>query len=515
LKYKVAEKRIRKTVELFKELFDNPLEIINAYSWAMNFDHDVIKFNPKNDQMTQMSQGDEEAIFMRNWSSYLYNITTEYNTTSNYLADGSKKCRFNKSKILYSKKNGEDHSVAVNKSIYLGVVTKDTENISQYVDVIRTLTSKEFMKYLIKEQNFYDLPVYSSLISKDYDNTDYCKRIDCEFFRSIQQDHVVAGYNVIYQKNFNEKFTPFHNKCKEYFKQGFSTNDDEITIDSIMSLFSDYFSDKYIEYDSTLAIIIMIIVAIEVLITMVVAFYIIKYRNFIEIRRSSPLFLVIMLFGIILAFGSVLTFIGKPNDIICIIRPYIIGLSFGLTFFSLLLKTFRIKVIFDKVNIKVRDSYLIIYLSVLIGIQMILVTIWTFVGGIKSEIRYINDGLHYYTCGNVNSLGSTIELILIIFNGLALLYGCYLAYKVKNVYSEYNESKIIGLSIYGIVICMIILMLISNIENLDLNTLFLIQSLMMILSADILLIFMFTPKLWKLHINNISQVPYEKPIYMY
>jgi len=272
--------------------------------------------------------------------------------------------------------------------------------------------------------------------------------------------------------------------------------------------------DKYVKIGSAASIIMIIIIAIEIIITSVVAFYIIKYRNFIEIRRSSPLFLIIMLIGIILAFGGVLTYIGKPNNTICMIRPFIFVLAFGLTFFSLLLKTFRIKVIFDKVNIQVKDSFLIFYLCVLLGIELILVVIWTVFAGMKPKINTVNYDMHYYTCQNSGVVGSFIQMFLIVINGLALLYGCYLAYKVKNVYSEYNESKVIGLSIYGIVICMIILMFIVSINYLDHLTLFIIESLMIILSADIILVFMFTPKIWKLHINNISDMPYEKQMYM-
>ncbi len=259
----------------------------------------------------------------------------------------------------------------------------------------------------------------------------------------------------------------------------------------------------------------IIVIAIEIAITSVVAFYIIKFRNFIEIRRSSSLFLIIMLFGIILSFASVITFIGKPSDFICIIKPYIFVLAFGLTFYSLLLKTFRIKVIFDKANIKVKDSNLVFYLCILLGVELILVTIWSIFAGMESKIKIVNDEMHYYTCRNTKPIGSFIQSFLIVINGIALMYGCYLAYKVKNVYSEYNESKVIGLSIYGIFICMIILMCVASIKSIDYLTLFIIESLMIILSANIILVFMFTPKLWKLHIKSISDMSFDNSMYFY
>jgi len=130
----------------------------------------------------------------------------------------------------------------------------------------------------------------------------------------------------------------------------------------------------------------------------------------------------------------------------------------------------------------------------------------------KPDVKVVGDEMHYWVCTNTSTFGEVIQMVLIVINGLALVYGSYLAYKVKNVYSEYNESKVIGLSIYGIVVCIVILIVIVNINNLDHMILFLIQSLMIILSSDIILVFMFTPKFWKLHINNISELSVEKPV---
>jgi len=495
--YEVIEKETNFTIDQFKTLFDS--EIIDEYAWHLNSEYGVIRFN------------DEKAIYMRNWSSFLYNVTTEYNKKTDKT--------FGVSKMLYSDKRF-DSSRAINKGIYLCIAnTSLEENFDDSLQVLETFSSKEFLQILLNEEIFYDLPVYHSLILEDngVDNEAYCKRINCNFFRELAEDHIIATYSAFYQDEFLSKLNDFFEKAKAFFKEAgvgeVETNGDKevITLESLMSLFSNYFQDKYVEWSSATTIIMIIIVVIEILVTSVVTYYLIKHRNFIEIRRSSPLFLITMLIGIILAFASILTFIGKPTKFICILRPYILVLTFGLTFFSLLLKTFRIKVIFDKVNIQVKDSNLILYLCIMLGYELILVTIWSIAAGMEPLVKEVNKEMHYYVCQNTKSLGEYIQMSLIIINGLALVYGCYLAYKVKNVYSEYNESKVIGLSIYGIVICMIILMFIVNINGLDHTTLFLIQSLMIILSADIILVFMFTPKLWKLHINIISEISYEKP----
>ncbi|ORX48903.1 hypothetical protein BCR36DRAFT_353941 [Piromyces finnis] len=502
LTYKNIEKEANSTIGEFKYLFDNG--IIDEYAWHLNSEYGVIRFN------------EGKAIFMRNWSSFYYNVTTEFQKKN----DRDENKSFQISKMVYEQ-NRFTNSRTINKGIYICVPSSVNENVfDEAVKVVKTFTSKEFMKQLIQEDDFYDLPVYSSLIEQDgsLNNKKYCDRINCGFYRDIAKDHILAPYSAFYQEEFLEKFNEFFDKAKGYFKDASdstskgSGSDKEVkTLQQLMSVFSDYFQDKYVELGSTTTIIMIIIVAIELIITSVVTYYLIKHRNFIEIRRSSPLFLINMLVGIMLAFVSILTFIGKPTKFICILRPYILVLTFGLTFFSLLLKTFRIKVIFDKINFQVKDSNLIMYLCILLGIELTLVTIWSSAAGMEPDVKKFTRSMHYYICKNTSSLGTYIQTSLIVINGLALVYGCYLVYKVKNVYSEYNESKVIGLSIYGIVICMIILMFIVNIKGLDHTTLFLIQSLMIILSADIILVFMFTPKLWKLHINIISELPLEKP----
>jgi len=492
-KYNLFETGTKYSLHQFKDLIKD--DIIGDTFWHTNSEIGTTNFNNGN------------IFILRNWSSYLFNITIAYNTNPKLI-----NMSFGKTKILYSEERyGSESSRTANKGIYLSAVQNEDQNrVVQSVNLIKRLTSKEFMKALIEEDNFYDIPVYNSLLLPGQaNNTMYCDRIDCGFFRELQENQVVASYDLFYQKNFKKKFDEFLNKSLKVFLK--EPTDDGTTV---MNSFSNYFKDKFVEFNSTASIIMIIVIAIEILITVVITYYIIKYRNFIEIRRSSPLFLILMLIGIILAFGGIITYIGKPNETICILRPYIFVLAFGLTFFSLLLKTFRIKVIFDKSNIQVKDSYLILYLCVLLGIELGIVTLWTVIAGMKPEINEVNLDLHYYACKNSSDIGKYIQMSLIVINGLALLYGCYLAYKVKNVYSEYNESKVIGLSIYGIVICMVILMFIVSINSLDHLTLFLIESLMIILSADIILVFMFTPKVWKLHINNISDMPYEKQMYM-
>jgi len=237
-KYKTIEKETSYTINQFKELFNE--EIIDEYAWHLNSEYGVIRFN------------DKKAIYMRNWSSYLYNVTTEFNKNNN-----NKK--FSISKILYSEARSKG-SRAINKGIYLCIpnsIGKGDENRVEKtiaaISVIKTFTEKEFMKLLIEEEIFYDIPAYSSLLQEDIgiNNKEYCDRINCSFFRELQKTHIVAAYDVLFQHNFLNKFTNFYENVKSFLKEkgnedddSMSSEKDTITLPALMSLFSKYFQDN-------------------------------------------------------------------------------------------------------------------------------------------------------------------------------------------------------------------------------------------------------------------------------
>ena len=70
-------------------------------------------------------------------------------------------------------------------------------------------------------------------------NTMYCDRIDCGFFRELQENQVVASYDLFYQKNFKKKFDEFLNKSLKVFLK--EPTDDGTTV---MNSFSNYFKGK-------------------------------------------------------------------------------------------------------------------------------------------------------------------------------------------------------------------------------------------------------------------------------
>jgi len=167
INYDVMEREAKYILSQYREL--NHQEIIESSTWTMNSESSVDSYN------------EGKVIFMRNWSSYMKEIKEHFNNSTILISEGA---TVGMSKILHSEKNGI--SKTVNKGYYLGVVKSEDKNtIAKSVEIIKKLTSKEYMKNLVKENEFYDILPYKSFLTENVslNNTDYCNRINCSFFR--------------------------------------------------------------------------------------------------------------------------------------------------------------------------------------------------------------------------------------------------------------------------------------------------------------------------------------------
>jgi len=409
------------------------------------------------------------------------------------------------SKVPKSKdKKGESMSIVKGLSLALVHNTRKESN-EDITKVIEVLTSKDFINTLVTGPIYRDIPPYLDLVTNNL-QSEYCQRLDCSFYTEITKNLITKPLGRFNRDNFNDILKNSYVAIKNYYKIGDSSGRVK---EEIKYIISQYFEDQYIKWSDIPAIIIGGIAIIGIIVTLIVFILVIKYRSALVIRRSSPLFLYFMLLGILISFSTVLTFIGMPTNLTCTIRPLILVLAFGLSFLALFVKTFRIKVIFDKSDIKVQDKHLLLYSGATLLLELIIVGIWTFIDKMQPTIINYGPNKHYYTCSNRGS-GIYFQWALIIINAIILLYGCYLAIKVRNVYSDYNESKVIGLSIYGIMICMIVQLIISHYSTLGHMVIFIVQSLMIIISSIILLAFMFIPKFWKLQMHGARSASQSK-----
>jgi len=201
-------------------------------------------------------------------------------------------------------------------------------------------------------------------------------------------------------------------------------------------------------------------------IALALAVIFLKDRAELPIRRSSWRFSLIIIFGAIMAYCFVLMSFGAPTSGACKTRIWFLELGFVLVFGSLVLKLYRVHVIFHASLSSARfmkggfpDGRLLIYLSGLIAIAFGLLLGWTLgpdeAGAVIYEVDIAGYGpAKHLRCG----FGNIVPLGLIFaFDALIVCCGCLLCLMIREVPSEFNEIKFMFYSLVSLLLVSVVL----------------------------------------------------------
>lgn len=211
-----------------------------------------------------------------------------------------------------------------------------------------------------------------------------------------------------------------------------------------------------------------VFVPIMIIISVIWIIFIIINRELDIIKSSAPLFLVGMLIGSIILYISIILFSPTLNNTgMCISSTWLLSIGFTLLFGSLLVKTWRIHVIFSNKSLavfKVSNMHVLIFLSLLLGIDIVLLIIWTSISKTKS-IEIIEDiyriSKNYNSCSS-NTSGVVLLWIIIGYKCLMIIYAGYLALRVRTIPLKlYDESKIIAFCIYNVGLVSIVIIILQ------------------------------------------------------
>ncbi|KAI8892441.1 periplasmic binding protein-like I [Globomyces pollinis-pini] len=205
---------------------------------------------------------------------------------------------------------------------------------------------------------------------------------------------------------------------------------------------------------SSLGIISVVFFAIGILTTLTSVLLTLKYRAAPAIRKSSINIGFAMQLIVLLVNFQFLIMIDKPTRSSCTIDSVIIPVAFSAYYGLLFAKNLRIYRIFYKPHSNFKLPDLKIYgLGILFACpSIVLVAIWNAIDPPIPTIVMISMTQYYRTCQSVTSLGDTITTLLLVYNGIILVCNLYMAVKTRNVASTYNETKLIGFSVYNMTI---------------------------------------------------------------
>ncbi|XP_078368681.1 gamma-aminobutyric acid type B receptor subunit 1-like [Oculina patagonica] len=198
------------------------------------------------------------------------------------------------------------------------------------------------------------------------------------------------------------------------------------------------------------------------------------YRKYKFIRLSAPLFNDVMVVGCIMCLSTVFLFGLRDFEVpaaamppICKARAWILNIGFSLAFGGMFIKTWRIYKICTNKRLKVRlgpltDWWMLAMVGGIVLIDVALLTAWEVEDPLQwTQFNFTEeknpDEPYVITIPTLNACTAkylTVWLALIyVYKGILLLYGLFLAYETRNVvYAHLNDSRVIGICVYNVVV---------------------------------------------------------------
>ncbi|KNE72705.1 hypothetical protein AMAG_16465 [Allomyces macrogynus ATCC 38327] len=183
-----------------------------------------------------------------------------------------------------------------------------------------------------------------------------------------------------------------------------------------------------------------------------------------QIRQLSLPFLLVISLGCILILISEYILIGVPSAPACHTSTVVFTFGYEMVFASAIAKTYRIYCIFDNSRISkggLKSQDLFRNVAMIMAFQAILFAIWIFAFPVWPTLVTSKTAV-WYECRPTNVAGHwAIIGLSFAFNGVMLLFVCYLAYKTRKVDSSYRETHWILYTGQNVFVCSVVIIPLS------------------------------------------------------
>ncbi|KAK5575078.1 hypothetical protein RB653_010334 [Dictyostelium firmibasis] len=230
-----------------------------------------------------------------------------------------------------------------------------------------------------------------------------------------------------------------------------------------------------------------------------------KYRASSSIRSASPIFLIFILFGALIVYGGIILWVSSLNDRVCNGRLWMVTLGFSTLIGSLVVKNFRIWLIFDNPElktVKITNYQLYPWVACCLVINIVLMSILTSVGDLREIDATGIDSLGKYEFMRIckmNHAGASVLYSILAYFGALLLTGVFVSWKIRIVdIEEFNESRAIAHTLYAISFCLFVIvpLMISPLQKQS-ETIILSVAGLFITTAAVFIIFL--PKFYRVY----------------
>ena len=193
-------------------------------------------------------------------------------------------------------------------------------------------------------------------------------------------------------------------------------------------------------------------------------------------KFSQPVFTVMILIGGMLLSISCLLLLGPNNASNCGVRPFLFHLSFTFTFAPLLIKSWRVHVIFNLSPLKktklISTSVLVLYTMSFVLVDLVIVLFSLYLGGhgTKPETSTVLTSNGAYAeltfCGYHDN--KALFIAELTYKGALILAACYLSFKTRLVAGAIAGSKVLLVIVYNVAFtCGVIILITHSITAVD------------------------------------------------
>ncbi|XP_072016482.1 gamma-aminobutyric acid type B receptor subunit 2-like [Amphiura filiformis] len=240
-----------------------------------------------------------------------------------------------------------------------------------------------------------------------------------------------------------------------------------------------------------------------------------RYREQRFVKMSSPNLNNLIILGSVLVYATI--FVGGLDSNLvslaveaqlCQLRVWLLSLGFVLAFGSMFSKTWRVhKIAAFKTpkRVIIKDQQLFLMVFVLLLIDVCVLAVWHIIDPMRVDTRELykiidpqvpNQRLipYYEYCSCKHQIYWLAALYS--YKALLLIFGAFLAWETRQVtISALNDSKLIGISVYNVIVLCTIGVSVSFVINNDPAILYIFTSCVLIFCTTITLIIVFVPKI--------------------
>ncbi|XP_055837050.1 uncharacterized protein LOC129905573 isoform X3 [Episyrphus balteatus] len=177
------------------------------------------------------------------------------------------------------------------------------------------------------------------------------------------------------------------------------------------------------------------------------AWFTFRYQQVKVVRAASPALLRVIAMGAFCIYCTTIVMYPNPSLYTCTARIWLREIGFSLTYGALMLKTWRISVIFrvrSAKAVKITDAALLRRLGVICGVIGICLLVRTLVSPPIVVVKRTADDLKAFLC-KTDWWDYTFTSMEVLF----LAWGVRLCIMVRKAPSEFNESRFISMAIYN------------------------------------------------------------------